>query len=237
MPQQVRHGQWTVLDGLHSRADTRFAIYLDFPQNTSPSLSSGLFRDAITVTAVDKDGKTRDLALRKNTDQPTLTNPLDGDTVVIKIARKYKAATGPSEITARTYSFTAVSGGLHAAASGENKATFGTTPAFLSVFRHDGKDPVYGFAQTFSYTATRRTVDPGFFDEFGFGVHVSVLARESTANEDGSSDTPLSLGVGVHVSFGNNSIQLGGGWDLVNEKAYALIGVSIPELVTLIDRK
>lgn len=236
-PQQQRPGDWHTIGG-SMRADTRYPIYLDFPQRAaqagSPSLASGVYRDtiAITATAVDKDGKTRELALRKDADRPTLDSPVDGETVVVKIARKYKAAAGPSEITARTYSFAAVAGGLHAAVSGEHRASFGTTPAFLTVFRHDGKDPVYGFAETFSYTATRRTLEPGFFDEFGFGVHVSVLARKSA--DDG--DHPLALGIGAHVIFGNNSIQLGAGWDAVNEKVYALIGLSIPEFAKFLDK-
>jgi len=157
---------------------------------------------------------------------------------VMKVGRKYRnAAGGSSELTVRTYTFGIVAGGLHAAASGERRAVFGTTPAFLAIFRKDGGAPIYGFAETFSYTATRRTIYPGFFDDFGFGVHVSVLARKKTENESGDADSPLSVGLGAHVSFGANSIQLGAGWDLVNEKVYALIGVSIPDLASFLDKK
>lgn len=239
-PRQDRKGKRHDVDEYNGRADNRYPIYFDFTEPTIPSFATGLYDEvvSVTATAVGKDGKTRDLPLRNGRSRPTLASPLDGDTVVVKVARKYKGAAGDtSELTVRTYTFATVAGGLHAAASGERKAVFGTTPAFLAVFRRDGGDPIFGFAETFSYTATRRTIYPGFFDDFGFGVHVSVLARKKTGDASGEVDSPLSVGLGAHVSFGANSIQLGAGWDLVNEKPYALIGVSIPDLASFLDKK
>lgn len=238
-PWQEWFGAHRRLDEYNGRADTRFPIYFDFPTDEAASLDSGLYDQVlkISATALGQDGKVRELALRKDTSRPTLESPHDGDTVIVKVTRKYNPGTGAAEFTSRTYTFSAVTGGLHAAASGDTKASFGISPAFLAVLRHDGGTPIFGFAETFSYTATRRTIYPGFFDSFGFGVHVSLLARPKAESGDDNDDHPLSLGLGGHATFGANSIQLGAGWDLLNEKAYVLLGVSVSDLAAFINKK
>lgn len=228
-PFEDRGGSPYPLVHVNGRSDNRNDVYFAF-ERLPAELSDALFRDAVsmTATAIDGDQKTRTVGLAKNASRPTLDHLNDGETIVIGLARKIAGDDGKtSEVPIRSYTFTAVAAGLHAAASGERKANLGiSTGALFMLLKHS--DQHYGFAQTFSYTVFNKPLRPSFWDEVGGGVHVSVLARSKDSGA--TDDKPLALGVGGHLALGANTVHIGMGYDVINNGAYFLLGLSIPDL-------
>jgi hypothetical protein len=228
VPIEDRGGTPFRLVQLNGRSDNRNDVYFAFG-GVSPQISDELFRDAVamTATAIGSDKKTRDVGLAKNAGRPTLEHLGDDETIVIKLARKIQGDGGKqSEVPIKTYSFTAIAAGLHTQTSGDRKASYGTSSALFALLRHS--DQQYGFAQTFSYTVTNKTVTPSFWDEFGVGVHVSVLARNK--DDKSNNDEPLAIGLGGHVALGANTVHIGAGYDIINSGAYLLLGLSVSDL-------
>jgi len=229
-------GRRTPLVQMNGRADNRRDVYFDHESGKGPPLASGTFRNAIvySATAVGTDGKARNVSLAQDASRPTLEPLHDGETVVVKVARRVKQASGGEvEVPLRTFTFTAVAAGAHTELSGDRRARYGTSSAFFATFAKGGR---YGYAQTFSYTVTNETVEPSFIEQVGFGAHVSVLARpdKDDAGMDASGDRPLALGVGLHLALGDNAFHLGGGYDVINGKAYALFGISLLDFISFV---
>jgi hypothetical protein len=182
----------------------------------------------MTATAIASDKTTRSVGLAKDTGRPTLEHLNGGETVVIKLARKIQGDGGKqSEVPLKSYTFNSVAAGIHADASGDRKASYGTSSSLFVLFKH--RDQNYGFAQTFSYTITNKTLAPSFWDEFGAGVHVSVLARDKESGA--ADDKPVAFGVGGHIALGANAFHLGAGYDVINNGAYLILGISVTDFV------
>lgn len=231
IPVEDRRGVDVPLLSRNARSDNRNDVY--FKMNGAPAgVADELFRNAVSVsaTAVGTDGKSRDIGLAKNAARPTLDHLDDGETVVIKINRRVKSDGGKElQKEIKSYSFTAVAAGLQSRLDGERKASVGTTSAFFTLLTKGGR---YGFAQTFSYTISNKALYPSFWDEVGAGIHVSVLARPK--DDDSMSDEPLAVGVGAHFALGANAVHVGAGYDVINGKGYALIGLSLEDFANLI---
>lgn len=232
VPVEDRRERQVPLVQLNGRSDNRNDVYFAF-EGVAPEINDQLFREAIvmTATAIDADQNSRSVGLAKDSGRPTLAHLNGGETVVVKLARKIQGDGGkPSEVPLKSYTFSSVAAGIHADIAGDRKASYGTSSSLFVLFKH--RDQNYGFAQTFSYTITNKTLTPSFWDELGLGVHVSVLARNKES--DVASDKPVALGVGGHIALGANAFHLGAGYDVINSGAYLVLGISVADFANFL---
>lgn len=227
-----------------ARVDTAHSQYVDFSSDAGWSLEdSPELRDQVVVkvSAVDGSKKTREIKTSPNGGVPTFGGLKDEEVVTVTISRRLPDG---ASVEINEVQFSAHALGFHYAPSGNYKADYSTASA-LALIMADEAEAV--FAQTLTYSFSWKTREPGFADHFGFGLHFSALAGgEGPQDGDGSGtgsagDTskqakPLSLGVGGQLTFGGDVLHLGGGYDIFSENPYLLFGVSLPDLVTLVEK-
>lgn len=158
----------------------------------------------------------------------------DGDGVHIQVKRKVKDTSGSNtEYILLARNFDAVGLGIRYMPLGNLKAHYGTASSIFIPIDKVDKTAAVGFAQTFSYTLYwMRRKKYTITDHLGLGLHFCAIAPAAKDKETTDGDkASLSIGVGGHLSLGANVFQVGAGKDFLNHRAYAVIGLSVADLV------
>lgn len=197
-------------------------------------------RDSLSVKAKavnqNTDPKERDLTVGQNAGFLTVNGMKDGDDVSVTIERKVKVGKSDFTIPVTQTKFKASALGFHYAPVGDYRAHYSTATALAMTTGHDASPKL---AQNFAYSLYYRQNEPTILDHLGAGVHFAVLSDpQSFDKEDEDQNTdPISLGVGGQITLGpedgEDAVHFGFGYDVIAKGSYFLIGISLPDLLTL----